>query len=69
MKKEPTVPSLVLKALEIFSALKQKLYILNQKEWKLLVTKNADCSSFKYKVEKTGFHFFQVRFFLFREKV
>ena len=40
MKKVPTVPNLALKALEIASASKEKLYIRNQKELKLLVIKN-----------------------------
>ena len=40
MEEVPTVPSLTPKALEIVSAAKQKLYILNQKELKHLVTKN-----------------------------
>ena len=52
MKKVPTIPSLALKALEIVYASKQKLYIRNQKEMKLLVTKNPHCSSFGEKVEK-----------------
>ena len=39
MEKVPTVNSLSLKALEIVSATKQKLYIRNQKELKLLFTK------------------------------
>ena len=46
MKKAPTVSSLALKVLEIIFALKQKLYIRIQKELKLLVTKNLDCSPF-----------------------
>ena len=44
MKEMPTVPSIALKTLEIVSASKQKLYIPNQKELKLLFTKNPDCS-------------------------
>ena len=47
MKKVPNVPSLALKALEIISALEQKLHIRNQKELKLLVIKDPDCSPFK----------------------
>ena len=43
MTKVPTLPSLALKALEIISASKQKLYIRNQKELKLGATKNLDC--------------------------
>ena len=39
-KKEPTVPNLALKALEIISALKLKLHAHSQKESNLLVTKN-----------------------------
>ena len=40
MKKVPTVPNLAMKDIEIVLASKQKLYTLNQKELKLLVTKN-----------------------------
>ena len=43
----PTIPSLALKALEIVSALMKKLYIRNQKELRLLVTKILDCSPFR----------------------
>ena len=42
MEKVSTVPNLVLKALEIVSALKQKYHIRNQIE--LNFTKNPDCS-------------------------
>ena len=45
-EKVPTVSSLALKALELISVSKQKLYIYNQKELKLLVTKNPDCNPF-----------------------
>ena len=38
MTKVPTLPSFALKALEIISASKQKLYIRNQKELKLGAT-------------------------------
>ena len=47
MKNVATVPNLGLKALKIISASKQKLYICNKKELKLLVTKNPDYSSFR----------------------
>ena len=40
MKKVSTIPNLALKALEIVSASKGKLYIRNQKELKLLLPKN-----------------------------
>ena len=44
MKEMPAVPSIALKTLEIVSTSKQKLYIPNQKELKLLFTKNPGCS-------------------------
>ena len=64
MKKLPTVPNLALKALEIISTSKQKLYVRNQNELKLLVIKNPDYISFILKVEKTSFQL-QLHFFLF----
>ena len=47
MTKMPTVPSLALNTLKIVSAVRQKLNIRKEKELKLLVTKNPDCSSFR----------------------
>ena len=47
MKKVPTVPSFTLEAFEITCGLRQKLSISNEKELKLLVTKNPDCSPFR----------------------
>ena len=47
IKQVPTVSSVALKALETVSALKQ-LCICNQKELKPLVTKNPDCTPFRY---------------------
>ena len=47
MKKAPTVLNFTLKAFEIFSASKQKLYIRIEKELRLLVTKNRDFSPFR----------------------
>ena len=60
MKKVPTILNLALKALEIVSLSKQKL--------KPLVMKNPDSSPFRQIVEKS-YHFFQLNFFLFNEKV
>ena len=68
MKKGPAVPKLALKTSEKGSASKQKLYTRNQKKLKLLVTKNPDCNPFRLKVQKTHCPFFQLHFFLFREK-
>ena len=48
----PAIPSHALKTLEVVSTSKQKLYICNQKELKLLVTKNPDSSSFRKKLRK-----------------
>ena len=45
MERVPTVPKLVLGAIEIVTASKQKFYIRNQKELKL--TKNPDCIPFR----------------------
>ena len=47
MKIVPIIPSLALKALEIISVLKQKLYTRNQKELKTFVTKNPERSPFR----------------------
>ena len=52
----------------ISSASKQLLYIDNQKELKLLVTKNPVCTPFRWKIEKTHCHFFKLHFF-FLEKM
>ena len=65
MKKVPTAPNLALECLEIVSAPKQKLYIRNQKELKHLFTKNPEYGPFRYKVDKTHFHYFNfISFFL-----
>ena len=47
MKKVPIVTSFTLKAFEITYDLRQKLSVSNEKELKLLVTKNPDCSPFR----------------------
>ena len=51
MKKVPPVPNLALKALEIVSTSKQKLYICNQKGLKLLLTKNPYRRPFRQNAE------------------
>ena len=56
-EKVPTLPNLALKALEIVSASKQKFYIFNQKEMKL--TKNPDCSPFRYNSLENSLPFFK----------
>ena len=63
MKKVLPVLNLALKALEIVSASKQKLYICNQKGLKLLLTKNPYCRPFRLNAEEIHdqllhFHFF-----------
>ena len=51
MKKVLPVLNLALKALEIVSASKQKLYICNQKGLKLLLTKNPYRRPFRQNAE------------------
>ena len=63
MKKVLPVLNLALKALEIVSASKQKLYICNQKGLKLLLTKNPYRRPFRLNAEEIHdqllhFHFF-----------
>ena len=60
----PNVLNLALKALEMVSVSKQKFYILNQKELKLLVTKNRDCNLFREKIKKTQ-EIYQISFLFF----
>ena len=68
MKKVSTTHNLALKTLEIVSVSKQNLYILNQKELKLLGLKNPDCSPFSKKVDRIHNHIFLTLFFSFLEK-
>ena len=67
MEKMPTVPNVALKALEIVSASKQKLFIHNQKELKL--TKNPYCTILVKKLKKLNTVFYSIVSFFFREKV
>ena len=67
MEKMPTVPNVALKALEIVSASKQKLFIHNQKELKL--TKNPYCTILVKKLKKLSTIFYSIVSFFFREKV
>ena len=67
MEKMPTVPYVALKALEIVSASKQKLFIHNQKELKL--TKNPYCTILVKKLKKLNTIFYSIVSFFFREKV